>query len=301
MNKNLKRPGRNAVLSQETIEICKEKLKMKGITINSLAKEYHVHPTTMRIACKSPLKIVNDDHLYEIPEGMLEIPGYSKYFIDGNGYIFSIRQSNELRQLSTGPSGYGLKVFLVPDHSSKGHTVQVHDLVCLTYHGPRPTLEHKVFHLDRNRMNNRPENLKWSEPGELIRPRGGAIGEQHGRAKLTNDDILEIFAYHQNNESIINIAREKNIHPTTISGILKRRLWKHVEIREDCLPNVEPLQISTTTVLNGEQHGRAKLTKEKVDEIRSKLHRKTNSAIALEYHVHPTTIARIRSGIGWIR
>lgn len=34
-------------------------------------------------------------------------------------------------------------------------------VICLTFHGPRPSLKHCALHLDRNPENNRASNLKW--------------------------------------------------------------------------------------------------------------------------------------------
>ena len=38
---------------------------------------------------------------------------------------------------------------------------RVHRIVATAYHGPAPTPEHVVDHIDTNRQNNRPENLRW--------------------------------------------------------------------------------------------------------------------------------------------
>ena len=37
----------------------------------------------------------------------------------------------------------------------------VHRIVATAFHGPQPTKDHVVDHIDTNRRNNRPENLRW--------------------------------------------------------------------------------------------------------------------------------------------
>lgn len=39
--------------------------------------------------------------------------------------------------------------------------VPVHRIVCTAFNGPAPTEQHVVDHIDTNRQNNRPENLRW--------------------------------------------------------------------------------------------------------------------------------------------
>lgn len=40
-------------------------------------------------------------------------------------------------------------------------TARVHRIVAMAFHGEPPTKEHVVDHIDTNKRNNRPENLKW--------------------------------------------------------------------------------------------------------------------------------------------
>lgn len=40
-------------------------------------------------------------------------------------------------------------------------SVRIHRIVATAFHGEPPTLEHVVDHIDTNRRNNRPENLRW--------------------------------------------------------------------------------------------------------------------------------------------
>ena len=40
-------------------------------------------------------------------------------------------------------------------------SVQIHRIVATAFHGEAPTKEHVVDHIDTNRQNNRPDNLRW--------------------------------------------------------------------------------------------------------------------------------------------
>mgnify|MGYP001205110330 FL=1 len=40
-------------------------------------------------------------------------------------------------------------------------SVRVHIIVATAFHGPKPTKEYVVDHIDTNRRNNRPDNLRW--------------------------------------------------------------------------------------------------------------------------------------------
>lgn len=40
-------------------------------------------------------------------------------------------------------------------------SVRIHRIVAYTFHGEPPTREHVVDHIDTNKQNNRPENLRW--------------------------------------------------------------------------------------------------------------------------------------------
>ncbi|WP_208609489.1 HNH endonuclease signature motif containing protein [Streptomyces atriruber] len=52
-----------------------------------------------------------------------------------------------------------------------------HFLVCVAFHGPRPTASHQVAHGDGDPTNNRPCNLRWATPAENS---AGAV--RHGTA-----------------------------------------------------------------------------------------------------------------------
>ena len=59
----------------------------------------------------------------------------------------------------------------------KGKVYMLAALICRIFHGPAPTPEHTVNHIDLDRSNNKPENLEWSSKAEQV---------QHSYANNTN-------------------------------------------------------------------------------------------------------------------
>lgn len=55
-----------------------------------------------------------------------------------------------------------------------------------------------------------------------------AIGEHHGRSKLTESDILKIYSLLQSEISQIAIAKKFNVSGATIHNIKVGKNWKHL-------------------------------------------------------------------------
>ena len=102
-----------------------------------------------------------------------------------------------------------------------------------TFVGLRPPGK-ECRHLDGNKTNNRITNLAWGTGVENQHDRilHGTMmqGEEHHRAKLTNDDVLEIRRRAANGESHRVIAEDFPVIMDTISQIAKRRKWKHISL-----------------------------------------------------------------------
>ena len=82
-----------------------------------------------------------------------------RYFVRDNGAVFrQPRDGKRARKYD------GFWTFGKPNETS-GYmelaSVRVHIIVATAFHGPKPTKEYVVDHIDTNRRNNRPDNLRW--------------------------------------------------------------------------------------------------------------------------------------------
>lgn len=123
-----------------------------------------------------------------------EIPSFPGYYVSKDGVVFSSRgrwpSKNQKALLPrVNERGY-LRVGLRRD--GRNFSVPVHRLVCEAFNGPPPKGA-QCRHLDGNRKNNTPGNLKWGtamDNFEDKRAHGNvAEGERHGSHKLSADDV----------------------------------------------------------------------------------------------------------------
>lgn len=65
--------------------------------------------------------------------------------------------------------------------------------------------------------------------GQRTKPERMPRGEKVGTSKLTADAVRSIRAAYANGQSQTSIAEDFGIDQTTVSGIVRRATWKHVE------------------------------------------------------------------------
>lgn len=114
------------------------------------------------------------------------------------------------------------------------YTWTIHHLVCIAFHGPRPSSQHQVAHGDGTRLNNQPDNLRWATHKENVddRRRHGRDlrGHMSKKAKLVEDNIPLIFYLAKQGFEQRAIAALFGVHQRTIQSVLHRKTWTHVSV-----------------------------------------------------------------------
>lgn len=109
---------------------------------------------------------------------------------------------------------------------------RLHRLICEAFHGPAPSPLHEVAHNDGNRQNNHHTNLRWvtmpENQHDRVRHGTAPIGEQNGRAKLTEEDVREIRALAASGIPHRHLAEQFGVTKPCINDVVYRKNWKHV-------------------------------------------------------------------------
>jgi hypothetical protein len=111
--------------------------------------------------------------------------------------------------------------------------VMVHRLILLAFAG-QPEAGQEACHINSDRTDNRPANLRWDthranvqdsiEAGTFIVRRG----IKNGRARLNEDDVRTIRERHAKGDAIKALARKFGLTPTAVRYIVQRKTWIHV-------------------------------------------------------------------------
>lgn len=118
--------------------------------------------------------------------------------------------------------------------SVKYHTLRIHRLVAMAFI-PNPDNLPEVNHKDGNKLNNCITNLEWCTGQDNIRHAWnnglmkGQNGELNGRAKLKEEDVIQIREkYKTGNITIAELAREFNVSWGLVKAIVTNKIWKEI-------------------------------------------------------------------------
>lgn len=94
------------------------------------------------------------------------------YFVTEDGDIISTHnwRGNGARILTPFPNSHGY-LTVKAKTSEKMKKLMIHKEVCAAFHGPKPSHQHQVRHLNGNRSDNRKSNLLWGTAKENAQDR----------------------------------------------------------------------------------------------------------------------------------
>jgi hypothetical protein len=137
------------------------------------------------------------------------------------------------RLLRPAPNQHGyLHVELMKNGRHK--TVYVAQLICHTFHGPKPVPSHEVCHNDGVPINNTARNLRWDTRKANSADRIGhgthARGERSPNATLTNDEVIAMKRRFAKGATCKEISVHFGITRHNAWQIKSGRRWKYVSI-----------------------------------------------------------------------
>jgi hypothetical protein len=114
----------------------------------------------------------------------------------------------------------------------KMSTRRVSVLVCVAFHGHRPSSNHEAAHNNGVHNDDRATNLRWAtriENAADRRAHGTQVcGAAVSLAKLTDEAVRAIRKAPAHYGVGVALARQYGVHPGTIVEIRQGRTWRHV-------------------------------------------------------------------------
>lgn len=152
------------------------------------------------------------------------LPGFEDhYIINESGDIKSIKR-NKILHKQEGVGGY---IYTCISANNKKHNLRVHVCVAKAFI-PNPLGLPEVNHKDGIKAHVHKDNLEWSTASantiHAFDCGLSKVGENHGRSKLTSEQVTEIRARYKPRDPIHGIramAREFGVSPSTLSSIIK--------------------------------------------------------------------------------
>lgn len=176
-----------------------------------------------------PLKIKRDISGFE---GLYYVTPYGEVFSYGREYVtgeYNITIKMEEHRMAA-PKNQGGYLHLNLSKKGKRYDKKVHALVAMAYI-PNPFKKRTVNHKDGNKLNNYVGNLEWNTHSENLTHayknnlRKACCGINHPKAKLNNDQVLEIKS---SKLSWLKLSKIYNISKPVIGRIKQGKGYSNV-------------------------------------------------------------------------
>lgn len=150
-----------------------------------------------------------------------------EYYVRDDGTIYSAR-TNKVLSPQLDKDGYQKVQMMSTD--GKRHRYSVHRLILENFNPVEGMENLQVNHIDGNKENNKLENLEWTTCKENIQHAidNNLRAKINGAAKLTIEQVKEIFVRSHRGEKNVDLGREYNLHPDSIGKIKNQKLWKQI-------------------------------------------------------------------------
>lgn len=160
-------------------------------------------------------------------------PEQSEYLISNLGRVYSTKSKKLLSLVMS--NRYMSFTAWGPNRTRR--QVIVHKEVMRLFKGPRPS-GLVINHIDGDRTNNKLNNLEYITQQENMAhaARTGLLsgeahrGHKNGNSKLTDRVVLSIVDEIMSGSLIEELSTKYHVHRDTISLILKRKTWTHLNI-----------------------------------------------------------------------
>ena len=175
----------------------------------------------------------------DLAEVWAPVPGYEGWYdVSADGQVMRVRNVHgatpgKILKHSVTRAGYH-QVRLYDGRgfpSSKAH--YVHRLVAAAFLGPIPA-NHQANHIDGDKSNNAVDNLEIVTAkqnihhAERMALRPKAKGEKHGRAKITERDVINIRMRRAAGMPLAVLAAAYGLSVGAVSRVARRLSWRHI-------------------------------------------------------------------------
>jgi len=137
------------------------------------------------------------------------------YYGDKNGNVFN--ENGRQMKCWINPAGY---YYFKMYYDGKGHGISVHRFIWEYFNGDIPE-NNIVIHINKNKLDNRLENLKLSTNRETTRKRDYAKLNMEMAFQMREDYSTNIYSYAE-------LAAMYGVSKTTVSNCIKQKTWKYV-------------------------------------------------------------------------
>lgn len=149
------------------------------------------------------------------------------YYVTDDGRIWSERTQ---KYLSAQYDKNGYVKVQMRSTDNKSHRYSVHRLVLENFKPVQGMDKLQVNHKDGNKLNNSLNNLEWTTCKKNINHaiENNLRATINGSAKLTPEQVIEIYRRSWNGENNIKLGKEFGINPDQVGRIKNKKSWEKI-------------------------------------------------------------------------